>query len=153
ASTDYFFDIKPGHSGTYVMAGTATDSGAQDADAWIVKADSSFTSFQQMELGGTGSEIAFGVAVPANASGYVLAGVTASFGVGAGDVWALRTDENLGLTFNAAANGHVRATTDTRVGSKDSSTGCFQITAQTATQSTPSFTVTNADPIVMQQAP
>src|SRR5262249_46384060 len=33
ASTDYFFDIKPGHSGTYVMAGTATDSGAQDADA------------------------------------------------------------------------------------------------------------------------
>lgn len=87
--------------GGFVLAGyiDSTDTGR---DSWLVKADASGQEQWNMRLGGTGQDMATSVVESAD-GGYVVSGITNSYGSGAEDVWLVKLrSEN--ATSNASAN-------------------------------------------------
>src|SRR2546422_11724697 len=77
--------------GGFIVAGFTTSFGAGSADAWLLKLDSSGSIVWQKTYGGTGDDEAFSVRQTSD-GGFIVAGVTFSFGAGGPDAWVLRLD-------------------------------------------------------------
>jgi hypothetical protein len=86
--------IVPTSDGGYVVTAEAVSfwvSGAGASDVWVLKLDGSGNVVWQKAYGGTGIDAARAIA-PTSDGGYVVAGVTSSFGAGDFDVWVLKLD-------------------------------------------------------------
>lgn len=86
--------------GGFVLAGyiESTDTGR---DGWLVKTDASGQEQWNMHLGGTGQDMATSV-VESTDGGYVVSGITNSYGSGAEEAWLVKVrSEN--ATSNASA--------------------------------------------------
>ncbi|SJZ74746.1 delta-60 repeat domain-containing protein [Trichlorobacter thiogenes] len=79
--------------GGYIVAGTTYCFGAGNSDALIVKLSENGTIEWQKTYGGTGLESASAIQQTADL-GYIVAGVTTSFGAGGLDGWLLKLAEN-----------------------------------------------------------
>jgi hypothetical protein len=90
AGDDIASAVRPTADGGYVVAG-ATYLGVGIDDAWLLKLDASGNVVWQRTYGGPSVDYATNVE-PTSSGGYVLAGFTASFGVGGGDAWLLNLD-------------------------------------------------------------
>ncbi|MCJ7423731.1 hypothetical protein MUP01_05625, partial [Candidatus Bathyarchaeota archaeon] len=92
--------------GGYALAGYTYSSGAGDDDFWLVKTDSAGNALWNMTYGGTSTDEAFGLVQTAD-GGYALAGVTLSFGFGAGhgDFWLVKTDASGNAQWNKTYGG------------------------------------------------
>ncbi|HEY3358235.1 MAG TPA: hypothetical protein VGQ83_33615 [Polyangia bacterium] len=77
--------------GGYVIAGYTGSFGAGERDAWIVKLDGDGQIEWQRTYGGPAADEARAVRQTPD-GGYLVAGLTASFGAGATDVWVLKLD-------------------------------------------------------------
>jgi len=75
--------------GGYVMAGYTTSYGAGEEDVWLVKADSRGREQWSRTFGGSRCDIGYAVQWTSD-SGYVVAGVTESYGNGSVDMWLLK---------------------------------------------------------------
>ena len=74
----------------YILAGRTKSYGNGSWDAWLLKADSSGNEEWNMTFGDTHDEEAR--AVLQLDDGYILAGITTSYGAGSEDVWLVKTD-------------------------------------------------------------
>jgi hypothetical protein len=100
-------------NGSLILAGhiESEDSGR---DAWLVKTSSSGIMQWNMRLGGLGQDMATSI-VESNGGGYVIAGITSSYGAGAEDVWLVKVvEENIDkvsdrITGNEMKQGEVSA--------------------------------------------
>ena len=79
---DVVYDIDPVH-------GFSISNG----DFWLVKTDAFGNMEWNRTYGGTDYDLAGSLVVTSD-GGYALAGFTSSFGVGGGDFWLIKTDEN-----------------------------------------------------------
>ena len=79
--------------GGYILAGFTYSFGTGYADFWLVKADEDGDSLWSRTFGGNLIEHCYSVQQTSD-GGYILAGLTCSFGAGYGDFWLLKTDEN-----------------------------------------------------------
>jgi predicted secreted protein len=78
-------------NGGYVVVGSTQSFGAGASDAWVIKLDPSGNIIWQKAYGGSGTDYATSV-VPTPDGGYMVAGVTNSFGAGGYDFWVFRLD-------------------------------------------------------------
>ena len=86
---DWAYAIAPTSDGGYVVAGVTGSFGAGEGDVWVLKLDGLGNVQWQKTYGGTGGDWAYAIA-PTSDGGYVVAGVTGSFGAGSQDVWILK---------------------------------------------------------------
>ena len=77
----------------YILAGYTTSFGAGDRDFWLVKTNANGDSVWSRTFGGPLTDQAHYVVQTAD-SGYIVAGMTYSFGAGSGDFWLVKTDSN-----------------------------------------------------------
>ncbi|UCG43131.1 MAG: hypothetical protein JSU73_00510, partial [candidate division WOR-3 bacterium] len=109
SSEDWGRSVRQTTDGGYVIAGDTKSYGAGEEDAYLVKtaADGGLTWSQT--FGGPNRDYAASVRQTAD-GGYIIAGVTFSYGVGSGDVYLIKTDasgnQTWFKTFGGSAADH-----------------------------------------------
>ncbi|HHT9155038.1 MAG TPA: hypothetical protein ACFYD5_04410 [Candidatus Tripitaka sp. YC43] len=93
---DGIYSIQQTVDGGYIVAGTTSSFGAGAGDVWVLKLRSDSTVEWQRSYGGDKTDIAYSICQTTD-GGYIVAGVTNSFGMGSGDalVLKLRADGTL----------------------------------------------------------
>lgn len=87
------FEIKKTLDNCYVIAGETSSFGAGASDAFLMKIDSTGDSLWFKTYGGMQDDGASGVNV-CNDNGFIVTGVTMSFGDGQCQIYLIKTDEN-----------------------------------------------------------
>ncbi|MEJ2635095.1 MAG: T9SS type A sorting domain-containing protein [Calditrichia bacterium] len=82
--------IRQTSDGGFVIAGGTYSFGAGSSDMYLIKTDSLGNTEWTRTYGGPGDEIAN--AVRQTRGGYILAGLTTSYGAGGDDIWLVRTN-------------------------------------------------------------
>jgi hypothetical protein len=90
---DQCTEIEITNDGGYVLAGKTQSFGAGYEDIWLVKTDSMGNWQWDRTYGGTHFDQCSSIEQTFD-GGYLLAGVTWSFGAGASDCWLVKTDAN-----------------------------------------------------------
>jgi hypothetical protein len=94
ADTDVIYAMEATSDGGLILAGyTESFSIGGSRDFWLIKTDSDGVELWSASFGGERSEEAWAVALTAD-GGYILAGLTSSFGAGSTDLWLVKTDAN-----------------------------------------------------------
>ena len=82
--------------GGFIVCGQTASFGTGNYDAWLIRTDSSGDTLWARTSGGGDDDRAYSVRPTAD-GGFIVAGVTRSFGTGGSDAWLIKTD----------ADGHV----------------------------------------------
>jgi hypothetical protein len=90
-AAEWAWDIHQTGDGGYIVAGATQSFGAGGNDVWLVKTDALGNQDWDETYGGTDDELAYSLDPTAD-GGYILAGVTGSFGTGDVDLWLVKTD-------------------------------------------------------------
>ncbi|MFX1495580.1 MAG: hypothetical protein ACFFBZ_14950, partial [Promethearchaeota archaeon] len=84
--------------GGYAVAGYTKSFGVGDGNFWLVKIDSDGTAQWNKTYGGPNSDSAFCLAQAVDGA-FIMAGCTDSFGITRSDLWLVKTDVEIGLTW------------------------------------------------------
>ncbi len=101
---DCAYAVQQTSDGGYIIAGETTSFGAGLSDAYLVKTDSEDNLLWQKTFGGKDSDRAYFVQQTFD-KGYVIAGMTDSFGAGKTDTYIIKTDSEGNLQWQKALGG------------------------------------------------
>jgi len=103
-------DVRVTADGGSIVAGDTHSDGAGGTDFWVAKLDAAGGIEWQRSFGGAADEWAYSILeVPPPAGGYIVAGVSESFGQGRHDAWVLRMDANGNIAGNCSFVGSAAA--------------------------------------------
>jgi hypothetical protein len=85
--------IQQTSDGGYIVVGDTYSFGAGNGDFWVLKLDTNGNMQWQKTYGGSGNDYASSIQQTSD-GGYIVAGVTPSFGAGDYDIWVLKLDTN-----------------------------------------------------------
>jgi hypothetical protein len=88
----------------YAIAGYTQSFGEGDSDFWLIKTDSNGNIKWNKTYGGKNNDRAYSMIESSN-GGFVLAGITDSFGAGNYDFWLVKTDSYGDLEWNQTFGG------------------------------------------------
>ena len=88
----------------YIIAGYTKSFGSGLNDVFLVKTDASGNEIWSKTFGGTQDDEGYSLVVTKD-SGFVIAGVTSSFGAGSRDVWLIKTDPSGNVVWNKTFGG------------------------------------------------
>jgi hypothetical protein len=92
-SCDQCYSVEQTSDGGYILAGNTQSFGAGGVDYWLVKTDSLGNVLWDRTFGGSHWDECYSVRQTSD-GGYLLAGSTWSYGVGASDCWLVKTNAN-----------------------------------------------------------
>jgi len=90
---DHASSVQQTSDGGYIIVGTTHSFGAGDLDIFLIKTDANGDRIWAKTYGGTDRDEGYSVQQTSD-GGYILAGLTESFGVGGGDIFLIKTDAN-----------------------------------------------------------
>jgi uncharacterized delta-60 repeat protein len=90
---DEAYSIQQTTDGGYIVAGRTHSFGAGYADIWVLKLDPNGDVQWQKTYGGPDWDTAYSIQQTSD-GGYIVAGMTESFGAGYADIWVLKLDSN-----------------------------------------------------------
>jgi len=99
---DGIYDILQIKNG-YMIAGKTKSFGKEGYNGWLIKVDENGEEIWNKIYGANGDEVIYSICQ--TNGGYLLAGITSSFGKGIYDAWLIKVDENGNETWNKAYGG------------------------------------------------
>ncbi|MEF3167806.1 MAG: hypothetical protein K6360_00500 [Deltaproteobacteria bacterium] len=102
-NTDEAWSIQQTTDGGYIVAGGTGSFGA-GGDLWVIKLDASGNVAWQKTYGGPRYEYATSIQQTSD-GGYIVAGLTYSFGTGDADFWVLKLDASGNVTWQKTYGG------------------------------------------------
>lgn len=90
---DRAHSIEQTKDGGFIIAGYTESKGEGDADFWILKLDKKGKKIWDRTYGGSYNDKAYSI-LELPDEGFIIAGVTESFGSGKSDMWVVRIDKN-----------------------------------------------------------
>ena len=91
AEIDQSYSVQQTSDGGYIIAGMRDSYNASSGDVWLIKTDSGGNKLWDKTFGGAQIDLGYSVQQTSD-GGYVIAGMTYSYGAGNGDVWLIKTD-------------------------------------------------------------
>jgi hypothetical protein len=91
AGGDGAYSVQQTTDGGYILAGATSSFGADSVDVYLVKTDTSGVALWTRVYGGPGYEEGYSVQQTSD-GGYIVVGLTTSFGAGNNDIYLLKTD-------------------------------------------------------------
>jgi len=89
----YVTGVQQTLDGGYIVIGETQSYGNGGYDLWVIKLDNAGNCCWQKTYGGTSDEESYDIRQLSN-GGYILVGLTHSFGTGNSDVWVLKIDKS-----------------------------------------------------------
>ncbi|MCX6641364.1 MAG: hypothetical protein NTW14_12945 [bacterium] len=91
SGTDVGISVQVISDGGYIIGGTTDSDGAGVEDIYLIKTDANGDSVWTRTFGGSGMDVGHSVHQTSD-GGYIIAGLTYSFGAGNADVYLIKTD-------------------------------------------------------------
>ena len=153
---DVAYSIQQTLDGGYIAAGYTYSFGGGSEDSWVLKLDSGGNIEWEETYGGGKNDLAYSIQQTSD-EGYIMAGITDSFGVWGSDLWVLKLDSNGDLpgcpligTSNAIVINTTAAETsssatvkNTSIKPKDTEAVVADTAATPITQCQPAISVTH----------
>ena len=89
SADDLGYSVRQTSDRGYIIAGNTSSSVADSDDVYLIKTNASGDTLWTRTYGGTGTDWGYSVGLTSN-GGYVIAGLTSSFGSGNADVYAIK---------------------------------------------------------------
>jgi hypothetical protein len=103
-SEDYGIDGKQTSDGGYIISGTTNSFSNGSVDVWLIKTDSEGQEEWNQTIGGSSSDEGTSVQQTID-GGYIITGITYSYGNGSSDVWLIKVGDYSGPTWHVATTG------------------------------------------------
>nr|QNO49728.1 hypothetical protein BFOKDAJI_00030 [Methanosarcinales archaeon ANME-2c ERB4]QNO50514.1 hypothetical protein LKCECFIB_00006 [Methanosarcinales archaeon ANME-2c ERB4]QNO50667.1 hypothetical protein FFGHKCHG_00021 [Methanosarcinales archaeon ANME-2c ERB4] len=110
--SDCAYSVQQTSDGGFILAGMTTSYGTPVYDFWLIKTDANGKEQWNRTFGGKREhdmvgDVAYS-AVQTSDGGYILAGMTTSYGSGSSDVWLIKVDTNGNEQWNRTFGGKNR---------------------------------------------